>query len=74
MKTRSILINGGTGLEIKIGDPVVTFRGENAVLIDIIPPHKPSSSGRVILKIRGHEQEFYPGVIDAYILCPLRGT
>jgi hypothetical protein len=52
--------------EVKIGDRVTTFRGEHGTLIGIEKPHKPSSTGRVTVRMdSGYESSFYPSVIGA---------
>lgn len=45
-----------TGIEKKLGDPVVNFRGEESVISSMRPPHKSSASGYV--------NNFYAGVYD----------
>jgi hypothetical protein len=52
--------------EIRPGDTVETFRGETATLISATIPHKPGSTGRVVVRFEGEdENEFFPGVIGA---------
>lgn len=61
------LIHNATKVEAKRGDPVVTFRGEPGVLTSWAPPHKPGSTGKVVIRFRGvagGEAEFYPSVVD----------
>lgn len=41
------LVHIETGVEFKKGDKVTTFRGEEAIIRDLYPPHKSSASGRV---------------------------
>tara|TARA_Y100000114_G_scaffold86296_1_gene79839 strand:- start:4599 stop:4799 length:201 start_codon:yes stop_codon:yes gene_type:complete len=41
------LVDANTGVEIKKGDAIVTFRGKSDEVRFIEPPHKPSASGRV---------------------------
>ena len=48
------LVRIDTGVEVNIGDPVVTSRGVNDTVRGIYPPHKPSSSGKVNM--------YYPSV------------
>jgi hypothetical protein len=60
------LISERSGIEIKIGDRVTTFRGESGTLSSVRLPHKPGSSGHVGVKFdAGGEQEFFPAVIGA---------
>jgi len=46
----SKLVNKTTGAEITIGDTVNDFRGDAWIVRGFTPPHKPSSSGRVLLE------------------------
>jgi hypothetical protein len=53
---------------VQIGDVTETFRGESVVVLGIVKPHKPSSTGRVYVKPTesdGCGQEFFPSVINA---------
>lgn len=51
---------------VAIGDNVTTFNGEPVTVTNIIPPHKPESTGRVTLKSTGGwDSSFFPGVIGA---------
>ena len=45
-----------TGIEKKLGDVVVNFRGEEGIISSMRPPHKSSASGYV--------NNFYAGVYD----------
>ena len=61
-----ILVYKKTGLPVKGGDEVKTFRGESAKVEGWHEPHKPDSSGRVMLRIGAYEPfPYLPGVIDA---------
>lgn len=61
-----VLIEQGTGDELKVGDKVVTFRGEEGELLWLRPPHKPSSQGHVGIQTHpDRKQEFYANVIGA---------
>lgn len=62
------LIDTTTQREIKIGDQVKTFRGETAVVKGFRPPHKPGSSGRVIVDLGNGDRDFFPGVINAQLV------
>ena len=44
------LIYDGTSVEVKVGDRAKTFRGEMVEVLSFDKPHKPSASGRVMLK------------------------
>lgn len=47
-----------------VGEMYTTFRGEPVPLFHIMPPHKPSSSGRVYVQYEdGATGEYYPSVI-----------
>jgi hypothetical protein len=69
-KTGWKIIDDEIGLPIKIGDPVVTFRGEPARLLDWEPPRHSSSSGRAYIKMTadGYEHGYFPSVIGAKIV------
>jgi hypothetical protein len=57
------------GHEIRIGDTVETFRGEEVTVIGFRPPHKPGSTGLVCVRFNGGDRrdaEFYPSVIGAH--------
>ena len=64
------LINEETGLEVKEGDKVTTFRDEIGTLVSFAEPHKPSSSGKVYVQFDGldYRREFYPSVIGCKIV------
>jgi len=54
------------GQEVKVGDKVLTFRGELVTVEYFVPPSKPSSSGKVTVKDDcGINREYYVAVIDA---------
>ena len=55
-----------SGLELKRGDAVETFRGEKGKLVYASEPHKVSSTGRVNIEYEdGTRREFFPSVISA---------
>lgn len=55
-----------SGLELKRGDAVETFRGEKAKFITGSEPHKVSSTGRVNIEFEdGGRGEYFPSVINA---------
>lgn len=63
---RLIYIKGpNKGKEVKEGDKVKTFRGENATVEFFRPPHKPCSEGKVSIMIDKSNEEVYVGVIGA---------
>jgi hypothetical protein len=62
MKT---LVDKTTGKPLSIGDTVTTFRGETGILQHIAYPHKPGSTGRVMVYINNTPHEFFPSVINA---------
>ena len=54
------------GEEAVIGMEVETGKGEKGELVHIDKPHKPSSTGRVYVKLYGQSswaREFFPSVI-----------
>lgn len=62
------LVYETTNKPVQIGDVTETFRGESVVVLGIVKPHKPSSTGRVYVKFvdtTGSGQEFFPSVINA---------
>jgi hypothetical protein len=59
------LIDRNTGERIELGYTITTFRGDTYKLIGLRPPHKETSSGRVILDWCGGEVEYFPGAIGA---------
>ncbi len=61
------LIYTATGQDARQGDQVQTFRGERATLAMFTKPHKPSSTGRVYIRLHGSEDvlQFFPSVIGA---------
>ena len=54
------------GKEVKVGDEVVDFRGEKAIVVSTILPKHEGSSGRVCVKQEGENWErcYYPSVFD----------
>jgi hypothetical protein len=66
MKPNRILIYSATGLPVKHGDAVKTFRGESATVEGWHQPLTPESTGRVVLRIGECDPfPYYPGIIDA---------
>lgn len=53
-----VLVHEDTNEEVNAGDSVTSFRGEPAVVKGGMPPHKPSSTGRVWVD----GGEFFPSV------------
>ncbi len=66
------LIDCKTKAEVKNGDTVVTFRGDEGVLEGWSAPHKPSSTGRIHVRFKSdgqsYTQEFYPTVCNLKIV------
>jgi hypothetical protein len=63
------LVNTKTGKEVRIGEIVTTFRGEQATLTDWAAPFTPASTGRVYLKFEsGMEHGYFPTVIETKIV------
>lgn len=57
------LIYKDTGKEVKPGDKVKSFRDELATVVSFSKPHKPSSSGRVLVDDgNGFQHEYYVSV------------
>lgn len=62
------LVYTDTGKEVKVGDIVKTFRGEECKVKYFRPPHKPSSSGKITVQFGDNDlncREFYVSVIGA---------
>ena len=65
------LIDSLNKKELKIGDPVVTFRNEEAEVIALNPPHKQSSQGKVGIRFLEEQDgaertmEVYASVVGA---------
>jgi hypothetical protein len=55
---------GDNGYTVQVGDKATSFRGENYRITGGRAPHKPESTGRVYVKNRSGEREFFPGVFD----------
>lgn len=65
----SRLVNEETNEEIKAGQTVKTFRGEEVIILRFSDPHKPSSSGRVTVMDKGGLiRDFFPSVVGAKIV------
>ncbi len=64
------LIDEKTGKELNIGDKVKTFRGEEAELQGWCEPLKPTSTGRIYIKLKEGVREFFPSVIGACFVEP----
>ncbi len=62
------LFSKTTGKELTFGQIVHDFRDDAHILISGTPPHKPSSTGFVVLRSmcdKRFEHEYYASVIDA---------
>jgi len=59
------LIHIKTLKELKIGDPVTTFKNEIGILEFFKEPYKISSTGKVYIKFLNSTQELFPRVIGA---------
>jgi hypothetical protein len=55
-----LYINGEPAV---IGKVYESFRGEKMKLLGAVEPHKPGSTGRVIVGEHGSKSEYYPSVI-----------
>lgn len=53
--------------EVQVGDEVTLRDGAKAVVTDIIKPHKPASTGRVVLDEGAEKMQrtYFPSVIGA---------
>jgi hypothetical protein len=53
------------GKQAAAGDDLTDFRGTKYKLVEIIPPHKQGSSGRVVARaLEGYQVAFYPSVFN----------
>jgi hypothetical protein len=61
------LVYANSKEEVKIGDVVRTFYGENVQVTNFEKPHHGGSTGRVYVKCADHvwQQVFYPSVVGA---------
>jgi len=64
------LIYKHTGGRVRVGDRVILGDGEEATVLGIIEPHKPSSTGRVQVRVAGpafhpFNAQYFPCVIGA---------
>lgn len=61
------LVYKETGAEVKVGDVITMPDGDKCEVTYFRPPHKPSSSGKVLVKFEGRNCniEYYVGVIGA---------
>jgi len=62
-----ILVYSKNKTPVYVGDTVFLSDGEEFKIKDILAPHKPSSTGRVVGRIKGasYDNEYFPSVIDA---------
>jgi len=66
METTGKLICAITGRKMKVGEEVVSFRGEMYTLVGWDAPKREGSSGRVYVKdATGEVQEYFPSVFEA---------
>lgn len=56
------LVHKVTGVEVKVGDDVVDFRGNSAKVVDWMQPHSPASTGRIYTST--NQTGAYPSVYD----------
>lgn len=61
------LVYDHSNIPVEVGDKVVTSKGYSGTVISMTEPHKPSSTGRVVVQLAGADShsEFYPSVINA---------
>ncbi len=61
------LIDASSGDALNVGDELFTFRGEKGVLVASVEPHKPNSTGRVIVRLKGSAADgsYFPNVFGA---------
>jgi hypothetical protein len=60
------LVYKKTGNEVKVGDEVLTTRGDQVTVKYFDKPHKPSSAGKVYVELEnGMGMEYYVTVIGA---------
>ena len=67
MYTEGVLKNSEDKV-INVGDEVIDFRGEKAIVKGWIAPYKVNSTGRVIVKTKEfNEMEYFPSVYGLHI-------
>lgn len=59
------LVYQSTGRQVKEGDNVKTFRGDDCQIVSFVKPHKSSSTGLVYVRKNNSVTGFYPAVIGA---------
>jgi hypothetical protein len=59
------LINRDTKIPVKVGDKLLTFRGEHCTLTSVEEPTNPGSTGRVHVSFddEATTHSFYPSVV-----------
>lgn len=51
------------GMPVQKGHRYSTFRGERVLVVDMIPPHRPESTGRIEVQYDdGSKMLYYPSV------------
>lgn len=63
------LVNAVTGVEIKSGDPITTFRGGKGVLNRFQLPSHAGTLGRVHVTVNGFNHSYFPNVIGAKFIA-----
>ena len=66
---RHVLVETGTGAEVKPGMRILDFRNQIYEVVGFRVPHNENSTGRVQVKKPGSERvdEFYPSVFELAI-------
>lgn len=59
------LIYENTGRQVKEGDLVKTFRGDNCKIVGMVQPHKSGSTGLIYVEQNKFVSGFYPSVVGA---------
>mgnify|MGYP003394217241 CR=1 FL=1 len=66
MTTWRLISTHSEAAEIRVGDTVTDFRGNECVVTYLFPPYRPGSSGRVgLLYLSGKTGDYYPSVVYA---------
>jgi len=65
------LVHKATREPVKVGDTVISFRGDAAIVSGFEPPRHAASSGRIYVKASTSDRfgaEYYPSVFDCEIV------
>ena len=61
---RWVLVHKDGGREVKVNEVLKSASGEKFTYKSGVPPHKSSSTGKILVVRKGFERIFYPGVFN----------